>query len=87
MEFKKAMGTGKNAPTSNGVDLLGWDFAFEFNEVASEQAARANIEMQFMRIPRDVMDKRPSSRATSSSSSWRPWPWSPRPRAGRGVDA
>src|SRR5438552_1852878 len=57
-EFKKAMGTGKDAPTRNGVDVLGWDFAFELNEVAKQQAESANIRMQFKRIPRDVMDKR-----------------------------
>jgi adenine-specific DNA-methyltransferase len=57
-EFKKAMGTGKAAPATNGVDCLGWDFAFEINEVARQQAADANIKMTFKRIPRDVMDKR-----------------------------
>jgi adenine-specific DNA-methyltransferase len=40
------------------VDVLGWDFAFELNEVARQQAAAANIQMRFLRIPRDVMDKR-----------------------------
>ena len=58
VEFKKAMGSGKDAPTTNGVDVLGWDFAFEINEVARQQAEAANIKMQFKRIPRDVMDKR-----------------------------
>jgi adenine-specific DNA-methyltransferase len=57
-EFKRAVGTGKDAPTTNGVDVLGWDFAFELNEVARQQAAAANIQMRFLRIPRDVMDKR-----------------------------
>jgi DNA modification methylase len=57
-EFKRAIGTGKDAPKSNGVDVLGWDFAFEMNEVAKQQAAAANIQMRFLRIPRDVMDKR-----------------------------
>ncbi len=42
-EFKRAMGTGKDAPTTNGVDVLGWDFAFEVNEVARQQAERANV--------------------------------------------
>jgi DNA modification methylase len=56
-EFKKAIGKGGDAPVTNGVDLLGWDFAFELNEVARQQAA-ANIQMKFIRIPRDVMDKR-----------------------------
>ena len=57
-EFKRAIGTGKDAPRTNGVDVLGWDFAFELNEVARQQAAAANIQMHFLRIPRDVMDKR-----------------------------
>lgn len=57
-EFKRAIGTGKDAPKTNGVDILGWDFAFELNEVAKQQAAAANIQLRFLRIPRDVMDKR-----------------------------
>jgi adenine-specific DNA-methyltransferase len=57
-EFKRAIGTGKDAPRTNGIDVLGWDFAFELNEVAKQQAAAANIQMRFLRIPRDVMDKR-----------------------------
>lgn len=57
-EFKRAIGTGADAPTTNGVDVLGWDFAFELNEVAVQQAARANVNLRFLRIPRDVMDKR-----------------------------
>ena len=57
-EFRKTVGSGKDAPTTNGVDVLGWDFAFEMNEVARQQAAAANIKMRFLRIPRDVMDKR-----------------------------
>jgi len=58
VEFKRAIGTGKDAPKTNGIDVLGWDFAFEVNEVAKQQAAAANIQMRFLRIPRDVMDKR-----------------------------
>jgi adenine-specific DNA-methyltransferase len=57
-EFKRSIGTGRDAPKTNGVDVLGWDFAFELNEVAKQQAAAANIQMRFLRIPRDVMDKR-----------------------------
>lgn len=58
VEFKRAIGTGKDAPKTNGIDVLGWDFAFEMNEVAKQQAAAANIQIRFLRIPRDVMDKR-----------------------------
>lgn len=57
-EFKRAVGTGQDAPATNGVDVLGWDFAFELNEVARQQAAQANLDVRFFRIPRDVMDKR-----------------------------
>jgi hypothetical protein len=58
LEFKKAMGSGPSAPTTNGLDVLGWDFAFEINEVAKQQAQANNIQITFKRIPRDVMDKR-----------------------------
>ena len=57
-EFKKAVGKGKDAPSRNGVDVLGWDFAFELNEVAKQQAAQANINLRFLRIPREVLDKK-----------------------------
>jgi len=57
-EFKRAVGTGKDAPKTNGVDVFGWDFAFELNEIARQQAAAANIQLRFLRIPHDAMDKR-----------------------------
>jgi adenine-specific DNA-methyltransferase len=57
-EFKRAMGSGADAPTINGIDVLGWDFAFELNEVARQQAALAKVDVKFLRIPRDVMDRR-----------------------------
>lgn len=58
IEFKKAIGSGAEAPRTNGIDVLGWDFAFELNEVARQQAALAKVDLRFLRIPRDVMDKR-----------------------------
>jgi DNA modification methylase len=57
-EFRRAVGSGKDAPTTNGVDVLGWDFAFELNEVARQQAAQANINLRFLKIPHDAMDPR-----------------------------
>lgn len=57
-EFKRVVGSGKDAPATNGVDVLGWDFAFELNEVAKQQAAQANINMRFLRIPREVLEKK-----------------------------
>lgn len=57
-EFRKAVGTGKNAPTTQSVDILGWDFAFELNEIARQDAEKAGIELRLVRIPREVLDKR-----------------------------
>lgn len=57
-EFKRSIGTGSEAPKTNGVDILGWDFAFELNELAKQQAAQANIDVRFLLIPREVLDKR-----------------------------
>lgn len=58
IEFRHAVGTGPAAPVTNGVDVLGWDFAFELNELAKQDAARAKIDLRFVRIPREVLDKR-----------------------------
>ena len=57
-EFRRAVGTGADAPTSKSIDLLGWDFAFEMNEVARQTADSAGIDVHFWRIPREVLDKR-----------------------------
>jgi adenine-specific DNA-methyltransferase len=40
------------------VDILAWEFAFELNATAKQIAAEANVEVQFRRIPRDVLDRR-----------------------------
>jgi hypothetical protein len=57
-EFRKAVGTGKDAPRTQSIDVLGWDFAFELNEIARQDAERAGIELRLVRIPREVLDKR-----------------------------
>jgi adenine-specific DNA-methyltransferase len=57
-EFRKMLGTGAEAPTTKSIDILGWDFAFELNEVARQEAAAAGIEMRFVRIPREVLERR-----------------------------
>ena len=57
-EFKRTVGGGKDAPKTNGVDILGWDFAFELNELAKQQAEKANVDVRFLRIPREVLDKK-----------------------------
>jgi adenine-specific DNA-methyltransferase len=53
-EVWKVRGLG----TSNGVDVLGWDFSFELHEVAAQMAAEANVVVRFKRIPREVLEKR-----------------------------
>jgi adenine-specific DNA-methyltransferase len=57
-EFKRSRGTGADAPTQNRIDILGWDFAFELNEVSKQQAAQAGVEVKFVRIPREVLEKK-----------------------------
>lgn len=56
-EFWKAVGKDTGAST-NSVDVLGWDFAFELNEMGKQMAADANIKMAFKRIPREVLEKK-----------------------------
>ena len=56
-EFWKAAGKGSGAAV-NSVDVLGWDFAFELNEMGKQMAAEANITMAFKRIPREVLEKK-----------------------------
>jgi DNA modification methylase len=58
IEFRKAIGTGKDAPERAAVDVLGWDFAFELNEVARQQAEAANLSVRFVRIPREVLEQK-----------------------------
>ena len=57
-EFRKAVGTGKSAPKEQSVDILGWDFAFELNEIARQDAEKAGVDLRLVRIPREVLDKR-----------------------------
>lgn len=58
IEFHKATGTGADAPSRAAVDVLGWDFAFELNEVAKLQASEAGINMRFIRIPREILEQK-----------------------------
>ncbi|MCY4061933.1 MAG: DNA methyltransferase [Chloroflexi bacterium] len=58
IEFQRAIGSGKNAPTLAGVDILGWDFALDTNETAQQTAAEAGLKVRFLRIPREVLEKK-----------------------------
>ena len=57
-ETWKAVGTGKDAPAKSGVDILGWEFAFEVNELAKQVAAESRVDVAFKKIPREVLDKK-----------------------------
>jgi adenine-specific DNA-methyltransferase len=56
-EFWKAVGKSSDVKT-NGVDILGWEFAFDINETAIQQAAASNVDIKFKKIPREVLDKK-----------------------------
>ncbi len=57
-EVWRAVGKGKDAPKTAGVDILGWEFAFELNELARQVAAEARADVSFKKIPREVLEKR-----------------------------
>ena len=57
-ETWKAVASGKSAPTKAGVDVLGWEFAFEVNELAKQVAAESRVDVAFKKIPREVLEKR-----------------------------
>jgi len=55
----RAAGKSKEvAGQTAAVDVLGWEFAFELNEMARQTAAEARVDVRFRSIPRDVLDKR-----------------------------
>lgn len=57
-EAWKAIGSSKDAPTKAGVDILGWEFALELNELAKQVAAESRVDVSFKKIPREVLDKK-----------------------------
>lgn len=56
-EFWRARG-GNIGEHSNGIDILGWDFAFELNETAKQMALEAKVDLTFKKIPREVLEKK-----------------------------
>ncbi|MBK8923715.1 MAG: site-specific DNA-methyltransferase [Saprospirales bacterium] len=57
LEFWKVVGKEKDLQT-NGIDILGWDFAFELNEMATQFAAENKVDLKFKKIPREVLEKK-----------------------------
>ncbi len=56
-EFWKLIGKEKVAE-KNGIDFLGWDFAFDVNETAKQFAADNKVNVSFKKIPREVLEKK-----------------------------
>jgi len=56
-EFWQLVGKEKSAQV-NGVDFLGWDFAFDVNETAKQFAAENKVNVSFKKIPREVLEKK-----------------------------
>lgn len=57
-ELWRSVGSGKDTPGLAAVDVLGWEFAFELNELARQVAAEARVDVTFKKIPREVLEKR-----------------------------
>ena len=57
LEFWKLIGK-EQAATTNGIDFLGWDFAFDVNETAALFAASNKVDIKFKKIPREVLEKK-----------------------------
>jgi adenine specific DNA methylase Mod len=56
-EFWQCAGKKKEI-ARNGIDVLGWDFAFEINETSLQFAAANKIDLKFKKIPREVLEKK-----------------------------
>jgi|HubBroStandDraft_5_1064220.scaffolds.fasta_scaffold09441_2 adenine-specific DNA-methyltransferase len=57
-ETWKFVGSGKDSATKARADILGWDFAFEVNELARQVAAESKVFVVFKKIPHEVLDKK-----------------------------
>ena len=56
-EFWQSIGKNKEI-VRNGIDVLGWDFAFEIIETAQQFAAVNKVDLKFKKIPREVLEKK-----------------------------
>lgn len=57
LELWKLVGKEKST-TTNGIDFLGWDFAFDVNETAAQFAKSNKVDVKFKKIPREVLEKK-----------------------------
>src|SRR2546425_13216311 len=57
-ETWQAVGANRGAPSKGGVDILGWEFAFELNELAKQVAAESRIAGAFKKTPNEILEGR-----------------------------
>jgi adenine-specific DNA-methyltransferase len=58
-EVRRACGKANDGDGAKAaVDVLGWEFAFELHELATQAAAGARVDVSVKRIPSDVLDKK-----------------------------
>ncbi len=55
-ELRSVVGSGESAPTTAGVDVLGWDFSMEVDTEARQLGESAGVNIRLLQIPREVMD-------------------------------
>jgi DNA modification methylase len=51
-------GATLNKTLNAGIDILGWEFALDLNETAKQQAQEAGVDLRFLTIPREVLEKK-----------------------------
>jgi DNA modification methylase len=56
-ETWKLAGSG-GGTSKAAADILGWEFAFELNEIARQVAAESRVDVAFKKIPHEVLEKR-----------------------------
>ncbi len=56
-ETWKLAGSG-GGNTKAAADILGWEFAFELNEIARQVAAESRVDVAFKKIPHEVLEKK-----------------------------
>jgi len=57
-EVWRAVGKGKASAREAAVDVLGWDFALEVNEVAKQIAAESKVDVSLKKIPQEMLEKK-----------------------------
>jgi len=59
-EFWKSVGKDSDEKQIrvNGIDILGWEFAFDLNETAVQHASANKVDLKFKKIPREVLEKK-----------------------------